>query len=159
MHSSHSGGPPGTCSYHSLLGFACSLPRHRPVLVGSCYLFSWSMLVTTTTDYQFLIHVDHCPFQSDSTDSCHLAWLLVGSNSHGLVTFLHVALVSSDFHGLFVVLFILLIYSSSRKHSMFRTLVVGHSVAVDSLFAWSRADRSYQLPRTLDSLFLLSMRL
>jgi hypothetical protein len=61
-------------SYHSLLGFACSFPRHRwRVLVGSCYLvvsvtvivllsqylFTWSMSITTTMDYQFIqsIHV------------------------------------------------------------------------------------------------------
>jgi hypothetical protein len=39
---SHSGGPLGTHSYHSLLGFACSLLRHRrPVLVGSrCLVIS-----------------------------------------------------------------------------------------------------------------------
>jgi hypothetical protein len=73
-----------------------------------------------------------CPLQLPRTlysfvlfNSCRslFAWLVV----HRL-----------DSHGLLIILS--LIYSSSRKHSTFRTLVVGRSVAVGSLFTWSRAD-------------------
>jgi hypothetical protein len=74
-------------TWHSFLPFtpgipACSLPRHRPVLVGPCYLFSWSMSIATTTDYSI-----------DSFGS--FTWTIVGSSdSHGLIQFiLHVDLL------------------------------------------------------------------
>jgi hypothetical protein len=86
---SHSGGPLGTHSYHSLLGTqysSCSMHSHSGGLPGSIaihswdscalfpgigrsllvlvitlsrlgYLFTWTMSVATTTDYQFICSV------------------------------------------------------------------------------------------------------
>jgi hypothetical protein len=96
-------------SYHSLLGtqiVQCTpTPEHPlaplPFTPGICMLsspalsaagpclfllsrclgifFMWSMPILTTTDYRF-IHVDHCPFRSDSTDYSRWFVLLLHGN-------------------------------------------------------------------------------
>jgi hypothetical protein len=85
MHS-HSGGQLGTIAVHSLDLHA--LTRHRLVLVGSCYLFSWPMLIATTTDYQFIHHsrglycwVFRLPGTLDDISSRGLLSVLTPTNS------------------------------------------------------------------------------
>jgi hypothetical protein len=124
MHS-HSGGPPGTCSYHSLLVFACSILRHvgRPLLAlvisrGShCRSFRLRGLsthillavpVTFTTPR--LNHVACRPLESTPTDF-GLVHSLIHS-SRGLLS-MHSIGLPRTFDA-----------SSSQKHSTFRTLVV-----------------------------------
>jgi hypothetical protein len=97
-------------SYHSLLGFACSLPRHRrPVLVGSCYHVTFSRGPCcslqlprtlrpffsrgfTPTDYpfiRFILHVAPCrlyrlPWALADICVCSRALSSTGLDSHGL---------------------------------------------------------------------------
>jgi hypothetical protein len=101
-------------SYHSLLGFSCS---HFPGIVNrsllvvviplSWHLFTWSMLITTTTDY-LLIHSSGPCGICTTTPRLVFTWLVV--HSIGIPRTLddsHVASLSIPIglHGLFIDLF------------------------------------------------------
>jgi hypothetical protein len=133
---SHSGGPLGTHSYHSLLGFLHALfPGIGRSIVGACFL------VVSVTFHVAIVHFDRTPrtlviLVIHSRGSCQFrlpptinsfgslfAWLVVHSiGLHGLSV---IRLTWLNSHGLFS-----LDCSSSRKHSTFRTLVVGSVVSV-----------------------------